>query len=338
MLNSLDLVAPSYRDAILASPGLASYWRMGEQLPTITIATLVNGAAAVPDVSPAVNEVQTITIANATAGTFTLTFGANTTSALAYNVTAALMQTALTGLASIGANNATVTLDGKVYTVTFVGALAGTNVAALTYTSTLTVPGILDSKGAITGTLNGTIARHAASVVANDFEGSADFDGSTGYVDFGDNYDFAGTLPFSVMMWINADTFTASHRLIDKNAGGANGSWQIITTASTGQLQFVRVNVAGSDATFSPLQITGAAHQVTAIYDGTFMTLYGDAQLGTAPVVSTRSLAGNTTTLKISRSATASSNFFDGRIDEIAIWTRALARSEVEELYWIGKG
>jgi hypothetical protein len=44
-----------------------------------------------------------------TGGTFTLTVGANTTAALAWNASAATVQTALTGLASVGANNATVT-------------------------------------------------------------------------------------------------------------------------------------------------------------------------------------------------------------------------------------
>jgi hypothetical protein len=54
-----------------------------------------------------------------TGGTFTLTFGANTTAALAYNATTADVQTALAGLASIGAGNVTVGGNaGGPYTVT----------------------------------------------------------------------------------------------------------------------------------------------------------------------------------------------------------------------------
>ena len=60
-----------------------------------------------------------------TGGTFTLKFGANTTSALAYNASMAAIQTALQGLASIGSGNATVAgSPGQYFTVTFVGALA----------------------------------------------------------------------------------------------------------------------------------------------------------------------------------------------------------------------
>jgi trimeric autotransporter adhesin len=82
----------------------------------------------------AVNEVQKITLNGApTGGTFTLTFGANTTSALAFNVSAASVQSALQGLASIGAGNATVTgSNGGPFTVTFVGTLAAGNRAMIT--------------------------------------------------------------------------------------------------------------------------------------------------------------------------------------------------------------
>jgi hypothetical protein len=47
-----------------------------------------------------------------------------TTAAIAFNETAANVQSDLQGLTSIGQNNVTVTLSGNVYTVTFQGALA----------------------------------------------------------------------------------------------------------------------------------------------------------------------------------------------------------------------
>lgn len=65
-------------------------------------------------------------------GTFTVTFGANTTAALGWNISAAALQTALQGLASIGSGNVSVVgTAGQYYVVTFIGALAGTNVAEL---------------------------------------------------------------------------------------------------------------------------------------------------------------------------------------------------------------
>lgn len=86
------------------------------------------------------NEVQTATITGApTGGTFVLTFGDVATTDLAYNATAAAVQTALQALPGIGAGNVTVTGSaGGPYTVTFTGALGGQNVAQLTATGDFT--------------------------------------------------------------------------------------------------------------------------------------------------------------------------------------------------------
>jgi len=71
------------------------------------------------------NEVQTITVnGSPTGGTFTLTYGGDTTAALNYNAAASAIQTALQGLGSIGSGNATVTgSSGGPWVVTFGGTL-----------------------------------------------------------------------------------------------------------------------------------------------------------------------------------------------------------------------
>jgi hypothetical protein len=83
--------------------------------------------------SNGVNEVQTVTISDTTGGTFTLTFGAATTAAIAWNARATAVQAALELLATIGRGNVIVTgADGGPYTVTFINRLGGTDVAQLT--------------------------------------------------------------------------------------------------------------------------------------------------------------------------------------------------------------
>jgi hypothetical protein len=77
-----------------------------------------------PGNSPATSAVQTLTI-TATGGKYKLKFGGKETAELAYNATAAQVQTALTGLTSIGAGNLTVSETSPgVYKFTFAGSLA----------------------------------------------------------------------------------------------------------------------------------------------------------------------------------------------------------------------
>src|SRR3954454_24556669 len=76
------------------------------------------------------NEVQRVAV-SATGGTYKLSFKGNQTGPLAFNASAAEVQAALQGLASIGAGNVTVTEEFSTKRITFAGALAATDVEAL---------------------------------------------------------------------------------------------------------------------------------------------------------------------------------------------------------------
>lgn len=99
----------------------------------IHVATLKNGVAGT-------NEVQTVTLSGSpSAGTFTLSYGTQTTGPIAYNATAADVDTALEALSNIPAGGVTCTggaLPGSLVTVTFTGALGYTDVSQLVINDT----------------------------------------------------------------------------------------------------------------------------------------------------------------------------------------------------------
>lgn len=86
------------------------------------------------------SETQAVTITGApTGGTFTLTFSGQTTTALAYNATAAVVQTALEALSNIAPGDVTVTgAAGGPYTVVFSGAFLSDDVAQMTAAGSFT--------------------------------------------------------------------------------------------------------------------------------------------------------------------------------------------------------
>lgn len=86
------------------------------------------------------DEIQTLTMSGGpTGGTFTLTFGGQTTTGIAYNASAATVQSALQALSSIGSGNVTCT-GGPINTtpvvVEFTSTLGFTNQATITANST----------------------------------------------------------------------------------------------------------------------------------------------------------------------------------------------------------
>ena len=88
-----------------------------------------------------VNEAQThvFDVNPPTGGTFTISFDGQTTAAIAWNATAAAIQSALVALSNIGTGNVVVTggpMPGTLATITFGGHLGGLNLAEITTTLT----------------------------------------------------------------------------------------------------------------------------------------------------------------------------------------------------------
>ncbi|MCO6456362.1 MAG: cadherin-like domain-containing protein, partial [Pirellulaceae bacterium] len=105
-------------------------------VPTITIATTTEGGLT--------DEVQRVGFSDdmgmLSSGTFTLTFDGHTTSGIAWDASAATVQSALEGLSNIDAGEVSVTkttdwLDTQEWQITFAAGLAGTNVAQTTVDS-----------------------------------------------------------------------------------------------------------------------------------------------------------------------------------------------------------
>ncbi|NKS62372.1 hypothetical protein GS966_20015 [Rhodococcus hoagii] len=88
------------------------------------------------------NEVQKISLPSGlTGGTWTASYGGQTTTPINHNATVAAVKSALTTLSTIGAGNVEVTGSAASgYTVTFVNDLAGTNITQLTASGADLVP------------------------------------------------------------------------------------------------------------------------------------------------------------------------------------------------------
>jgi hypothetical protein len=103
---------------------------------------LRDGLAGTAASAKKTNEKQTITVTDATSGTFTVTYATKETGVLPWNLTPAQLQSALEGLTSIGENNVSVTgTAGVSYVVEFIGTLGETSLALMTIDDTLVTGG-----------------------------------------------------------------------------------------------------------------------------------------------------------------------------------------------------
>ena len=165
------------------------------------------------------------------------------------------------------------------------------------------------------------------------------FDGVSDHVDIG-TLDVPGN-ELTISFWMKAASFdNAGAKFISKAQGPLlqDQFWTVGTIFSFGQMKLAfRLRTSdGTTSTFT--QVTGGIETgvwtyVTATYDGSFMTLYkngnGLGGLTKSGVIATDSLVpvwiGN------SPAGLGSLEAFDGIIDEVRIYNRALNQSEIQQ-------
>ncbi len=128
-LEVLNNIAPG--DIVVTGPA-GGPWTVtfGGTLDETNVAEMTGSAASLTGT----NAIQSVTITGApTGGTFTLTYSGQTTAALAFNISAADLATALKALSNIGPTDVTVTGDaGGPYTVEFVTTMGSQPITAMT--------------------------------------------------------------------------------------------------------------------------------------------------------------------------------------------------------------
>ena len=180
-----------------------------------------------------------------------------------------------------------------------------------------------DSVGSNGGTVNG------ASVTTGKINQGYDFDGSNDYIASSSN---VGNGAVSISAWFKT---TDSNIMRVAETYGTTSFNSIVF--ETGLRLAIRDD---SSATIFPTGITGYNdgdwHFVVMTNDGTTAKLYVDnVQVQS---ISSSGIGSQTITNADIGAYRGGSQYFDGKIDEVAIWSRALTSDEVTELYNGTKG
>lgn len=150
------------------------------------------------------------------------------------------------------------------------------------------------------------------------------------------NFNSGGTVAHSTALdftnqitltaWIKPVNFTGVQRIIDKINGSATGNF--LLDMNGGILRFY---VASGSLQQAPGVSANTWFHVAATYDGTTTCLYVNGVLKTSSTTVSGNLVTNTSPLKIGLNQ-AGSNPFNGDIDDVKIYGRALSASEVADL------
>ncbi len=176
-----------------------------------------------------------------------------------------------------------------------------------------------------------------------DFNGTDEWltvaDPSSGVLDIVDGADF------SIVGWFNRDLFAADHTIVaTRNSQATNtDAGYIVWVDNNGSTDYLNFTVGDGGGTANDqytaagatdLSATGWHHFAAVWNDGAGMYLYLDGKLDGSTTSSTANIGSlaNTVAFRIAAESD-NGNPFDGKIDDVKLYSKALSANEVSRLY-----
>jgi hypothetical protein len=195
--------------------------------------------------------------------------------------------------------------------------------------------------------VNGNSGTNNGATLTTDRFGNANsayiFNGSGSYINIPNStaLQFSGGITFSV--WFNATNISvgavnSTSYLMSKGSDGLATSWiSFLDTSAITLLIYNNSNTLSNWATVPSSQLiisTNQWYNATFTFDGTNARAYINGQLKST-LASTYTSFSNIYDLKFGRRHTSGlPYFFNGKLDDIGVWNRALTQDEITSLYY----
>jgi Concanavalin A-like lectin/glucanases superfamily len=168
------------------------------------------------------------------------------------------------------------------------------------------------------------------------------FDGVDDQITVPHNANQNGITNLTIEAWINPTTLPHGGTILQKRTSGNVGGYVLEPTQSSGSgapngLQFV-IMIGGVYQTLNPANVlwSNVWQHVAATYDGAFMRIYVNG-VEVANRAQTGAIDAVTAPVLIGRNA-VNGNAFQGGIDEISLYNRALTANEIRDIYYAQSG
>jgi hypothetical protein len=167
-----------------------------------------------------------------------------------------------------------------------------------------------------------------AGALLNDTDTAASFNGTSSTMTSTGPYVFAGTGNFTIEGWFKPNTISATnyhHLLNQETATGSRQGYAVFVTSGA-VVGFERFISGTNTISYGPTIAIGQWYHVAATYDGAELTLYVNGAFASA-TADARAAIGTTDPFYVGCGETV--KFFDGTIDEVAIYGTALSAARI---------
>jgi hypothetical protein len=178
--------------------------------------------------------------------------------------------------------------------------------------------------------LDGTL-RGSPNWVAGAVGGALDFDGSSDYVEIPDSPLLSLTNQITIAAWTHMRTNASGEMaILSKGGWGANDLPYELTEENGAVIFWQFYDNEGRDTCSPASPPPGEWHHIAATYDGQVFKCYVDGVLGEQFAYAGQ-MPKNTASVTIGRRSRGGT-FFNGMIDDVQLWERALSEVEVGKI------
>ena len=187
------------------------------------------------------------------------------------------------------------------------------------------------------GTYNGTLV-NGATYSTGKINGGFSFDGVNDYVNFPNDF-FKPVSNFSANFWINTNNATTEQTIFTSVASNGYLGWRLFISGGVVTFRTFPINTQIHGLSTSASKYTASNwYMITVINDiSNGMNIYVNDTLAASNTIKQAISWGSTTINRLGQNWN-NSTVFNGKIDEMALWTKALSSTEVTELYNAGAG
>jgi hypothetical protein len=185
---------------------------------------------------------------------------------------------------------------------------------------------------------NGTLTNGPTWVTGKVGSGALSFDGVDDSVSLGAPSVLTPSAALTISAWVKSTnpTGAANEVIVDKQNASLN-RYLLRITGTTGKMRFA---VGASSEIQVNANTTLAAntwYHVAGVWNGADITVYVNGVSDATPVAVTGTITDGGEGIVIGRPTVTNANYFNGSIDEVRIYNRALTQAEIKRLYNMGR-
>lgn len=168
--------------------------------------------------------------------------------------------------------------------------------------------------------------------IANPALAARDLNGATNgdNIDFGNQTYVDSATAFTVVAWVNNDTLSGTDTAVSNWTSSSGLGAYMIRTVTADLQVFFRTSAAQYGGTTALSLSTGTWTHVALVWDGSELRGYKDGTVGgTTYATSGNTNSANGQTDRIGSTSSSTTQYWDGKIAEVAMWRRALSADEI---------